>query len=392
MRITFKQMKTVIMILLLLTANFVFGQRANTIFSIGATELQPFSRQDFIDNNLTKVSAYSYSINKKGKLQKDSLLLYRQQFDITQNKLYGLNSMSELHRPSFLTWYEFETYYNANGQVMKEVRKPKDIKTEYGSTEYNVVTFETEYEYDDQQREIKKTNKVIEHSYFTSKYTKDTFHLHIIKNPKIDEYVYNSDNQKIKRFHTVDSTRYLRTKSSNPDKDSNTVSCSYCHSRYLNVEWKYNADGKLTEWISYTMENLIHTKQYYFYDEQQRLIKQIDSTGWYLSTTEPYWKSTTTIQYSDTGRIVTKIDNTEKTVSYFDTNDKLVKECTFYNTGKNPCTQFVYDKNKLIREQTFFGNGSDGTTECYYNTKELLSEERTYRNGKLTAVIRYYYE
>ncbi|RST25389.1 hypothetical protein [Chryseobacterium lacus] len=398
-------MKTVNIIIFLLTTNFVFGQRSNTIFNTGTNEFQQFSRQDFVDNKLTKVSAYSYSINKKGKLTKDSLLLYKQQFDITQNRLFGLNSsrVYQSHGPSFLTWYEFETYYNDSGQVIKEISKPKNIekKVEYGSTNYNIITDETDYEYDEQQKEVKRTYKRIDHYYSISKYTKDTFHLHTIYRPKIDEYFYNSDNQKIKWFHTVDSTKYLRTESYNPDKDSNSVRCSYCHSKYLNVEWKYNSDKKLVEWISYTSENLIHTKRNYFYDDQQRLIKQIDSAGWYFTTVKPYWESTTTFQYSDIGRIVTKINNTKerfvsstpKIVSYFDTNDKLIKQCTFSDTVES-CTQYiyVYDKNKIIKEEIIFDNGTISSTELSYNIKGLLSEERTFRNGNLTTLIRYYYE
>lgn len=388
-----------------MTTSFVFGQRSNTIFNTGTNDLKEFSRQDFIDNNLTTISAFSYSINKKGKLKKDSLLLYRKQFDISQNKLFGLNSSKvyQSHGPSFLTWYEFETYYNNNGQVIKEISKPKNIekKIEYGSTNYNIITDETDYEYDEMQREVKRTYKRIDHYYSISKFTKDTFHLHTIVRPKIDEYLYNSDNQKTKWFHTVDSTKYLRTESYNPDKDSNAVRCSYCHSKYLNVEWKYNTDKKLVEWISYTRENLIHTKRNYFYDDQQRLIKQIDSAGWYFTTIKPYWESTTTFQYSDTGRIVTKINNTKerfvrstpKIVSYFDTRDKLIKQCTFFDTSES-CTQnnFVYDNKRIIKEETIFENGTISSTEFHYNNLELLREERTIRNGNLTTLIRYYYE
>lgn len=398
-------METLNTIILILTTTFVFGQRSNTIFNTGTNEFKQFSRQEFIDNNLVKVSAYSYSINKKGKVKKDSLLLFNQQFDMNKNKIFGVNSsrVYQSHGPSFLTWYEFESYYNDNGQILKEISKPMNIekKVEYGSTNYNIVTDKTDYEYDEMQREIKRTYKRIDHYYSISKYTKDTFHLHTIDRPKIDEYLYNSDNQKIKWFHTVDSTKYLRTESYNPDKDSNAVRCSYCHSRYLNVEWKYNTDKNLVEWISYTSENLIHTKRNYFYDDQQRLIKQIDSTGWYFTTIKPYWESTTTLQYLDTGKIVTKINNTKerfvsstpKIVSVYDSDDKLIKQCT-YSDSTESCTQysFVYDKKKIVREEIVFDNGTISLTEFIYNDKGLLREERTLRNGKLTTLIRYYYE
>src|SRR5690554_6712617 len=145
-------METLNTIILILTTTFVFGQRSNTIFNTGTNEFKQFSRQEFIDNNLVKVSAYSYSINKKGKVKKDSLLLFNQQFDMNKNKIFGVNSsrVYQSHGPSFLTWYEFESYYNDNGQILKEISKPMNIekKVEYGSTNYNIVTDKTDYEYD----------------------------------------------------------------------------------------------------------------------------------------------------------------------------------------------------------------------------------------------------
>jgi len=398
-------MKILNIILFILTTSFVFGQGSTAIFDAGINEFQQFSRQDFIDYNLTKVTAYSYTINKKGKVKKDSLLLYSQHFDIKQNRHFGLNYSRnyQSHGPSFLTWYEFETYYNDSGQVIKEISTPKNIdkKVEFGSINYNIITDETVYEYDELQREVKSIYNKIDHYYSISKHTKDTFHLHTILEPKIDEYFYNSNNQKTQRFHTVDSTKSLRTESYNPDKDSNAVRCSYCHSRYLNSEWKYNSEQKLEEWITFTSESLIHTKRKYFYDDQQRLIKQIDSTGWYFTNIKPYWESTTTFQYTDTGRIVTKINNTKerfasstpKIVTYFDSNDNLIKRCRFSGISES-CTQyiFVYDKNKMIREEIIFNDGTISSTNYLYNNSGRLREEQVFEYGKLTNIIRYYYE
>ena len=397
--------KTLNITILLLASNFIFGQRINTIFNTKTNSFQEFSKQDFIANNITVISSYSYSINKKGKLKKDSLLLYKHQFDSSQNKLWGLNSsrIYQSHGPSFLTWDEFETYYNNNGQIIKEISRPKDIekKVDFGSTRYTIVTNETDYEYDTLKREIKKTYKTISHYYSISKYTKDTFHLHTIQRPKIEEYFYNSDNQKTQCFRTVDSTRYLRTKSYNPDKDSNAVRCSYCHSRYLDFERKYDSDKKLIESISYTTDNLIHTKTNYFYDNQKRVIQQIDSTGWYFKTIKPYWESVTTFQYADSSKIVTKVSNVKerfvisspKIVSYFDPNNKLIKVCEFSDSTEK-CNQysFVYDKNKLLKEEISFDNGTISSTIFYYNAKGHLKEERTFKNDKLITLIRYYYE
>jgi hypothetical protein len=394
-------MKTVNTIILILTTSFVFGQAGNTV----SNEFQNFSRQDFIDNNLTKVTAYSYFFNEKGEVKKDSLLLYKQQFDINQNRIFGLksNRVYQSYGPSYLTWYEFETYYNDSGQVIKEIRNPKNIEKIVDSVKvkYNVIINETNYEYDELKREVKITYNQIDHHYLIFKNTLDTLHFANIIRPIIDEYVYNSDNQKTQWFHTVDSTRNLKTESYNPDKDSNSVRCSYCDSRYLNVVWKYNSDKKLTELISYTSENLIHDKQNYFYDDQQRLIRQIDSSGWYFATIKPYWESTTTFQYSNTRRIVTKINNSKvwyvnsvlKIVSEFDSDDNLIKECSYSDSTKN-CTQysFVYDNNKIIRKEIVFDNGTISSTEFHYNNKGVLTEERTLRNSNLSSLIRYYYD
>jgi hypothetical protein len=398
-------MKTLYIIILLFTTSFVFGQRSNTIFYAGTNELQDWSRQDFVDNNLTKISAYSFTITKKGKLKKDSLLLYRQELDLSKNKIFGLNSNAvvQSHGPTYLTWYEFETFYNSTGQVIKEISRPKvfEKKVEFGSTHYNIISDETDYDYDSINRLVKSINKRIDRYFSISKYTKDTFQLHSIDRPKIDEYIYNSDNQKIKWYHTVDSTRYLKTNTYNPEEDSNPVRCSYCHPRYLNVKWIYDNNKNLIEWISYTSENLIHTKRNYFYDDQNRILKQIDSAGWYITTIKPYWESTTSYLYTDTGKVVTEINNTKdrfvsstpNTTSYYDNNGRLIKLCVFSDsTEKCTAYSYVYDNNNLIKEETILSNGTVISSEFYYNSKGLLREERNFKNKDLVMLIRYHYE
>lgn len=364
-----------------------------------------FTRQDYIDNMLTKIAAYSFSISKKGKLKKDSLLLYQHHFDISTNKLWGLNGSTVYlsHGPSFLNWDEFETYYNDNGQIIKNISKPSrfEKKIGYGYADYNIITSVTDYEYDSLKRESKKTFSTINRYYSTPKYTKDTALLENIQSAKIEEYFYNSDNQKIKWYRTVDSTRYSRTKANKQEKDSITVKCSYCHSRYLDFERKYNLDKNLIESVSYTTEHLMHTKMNFYYDSKNRLIKEIDSSGWYLTTIKPYWLSTTTYQYSDTGKIITKISNNgeilagpfSRIISCFDANNNLIKECKYFDSSAY-CTQysFVYNKDKLVKDETYFDNGTNSSTLFFYNDRGHLKEERTFVNNKLTNLVRYYYE
>src|SRR5690606_36413001 len=82
-----------------------------------------------------------------------------------------------------------------------------------GSTDYEIHRSETKLEYDENNNLSKELHWKDEHNYSISKYTKDTLHLNIISSPNMYEYLYNTDNQKIKRFHQVDSLRFLRTKS-----------------------------------------------------------------------------------------------------------------------------------------------------------------------------------
>ncbi len=393
-------MKTFKTILLLLTANLVFSQGNYAIHNFRTDEVYVAPRQFFIDNNITKTVAYSYTISRKGKIKKDSLLLHRKQFDISKNKLFGLNYTwyHQSHGSLFMGWYDFETYYDNDGQVIKETSTPRPFDRKKRRKEevfYDIITHVTEYAYDSLKREIKSTYSGINRMYTIS--SKDTLLLlYSIERPKIDDYFYNSDNQKIKWYHTVDSTRYFSTDGFSPKIISKNTVCSYCQEKYLNSEWKYNLDKKLTEWVTYTDKNKIHTKHNYFYNDLQQLVKQIDSTGWYMGS--PHLESTTTFQYSSTGKIVTKINSPEshgfnqKTISYFDNNDTLIKECTFSDTSED-CTEnsFVYDQNKLIRKKTLFRNVTL-VTEFYYNEKELLTEHKAFRNGTLTRLIRYYYE
>lgn len=359
-------MKIINIIILLLITSLVFGQDNDS---------KEFVRQDFIDNNLTTISVYSYTINKDGNIENDSILLRKQQFDRITNKLFGINSSTTYlsSGPSYLTWYEFETYYNDKGLVIKEVMKPENDKHYH----YTIAILETEYEYDSLNREIKRTNKTINQTYSMSKRTEEISYSYTVKNLQIDEYFYNSDNQKIKWYHTRRNNK-----------------------RYLNVEWKYNLDKLLTEWISYTRENRLHTKRNYVYDDQQRLIYQTDSTGWYHTTKEPYWRSITTTQYSDTGKIVTITYNIEeeinfaKIVSYYDTSNNVIKQCYLYSDNTEECAihSFFYDNNKLVKKEDILLNGDIRITEYYYNEKGLLREESQKRNQELTQLIRYYYE
>lgn len=397
-------MKTISLAILLLTVSFVFGQTSNTIFNTGSNDLKEWTRDDFIDNNVKKICAYSYKINKKGRVKKDSLLLFKQEFDARQNIIFGLNSSIILQSsgPTFLSFYKFQIYFNRQGLITKEINEPLYIEKEksFGCVDYDINIDETEHEYDSLNREIKRTYKQINHSYSIDKFpfSRDTSHWYTI-HQRINEFFYNENGQEIYNYYTDDSTRRLPTKSYK--LDSNSVWCSYCDPTYLREKREYYENGNLKLWTSYTRDSKIQSKKYYFYDKNLNLINQIDSTGWYFTTIEPYWESTTTFQYLDTGKIETKIHNTNQRFA-----GSRSKEVTFYNNQGRTLSYCYYDKKGFCDHQYLYLYNNNKVTELAllykgkisykieycYNKNGLLTEVKTIRNDLLTELIRYYYE
>lgn len=399
-------MKTVLIYILIIIPIISFGQKSNTVFSTGSNDLFEFTYSDFLESGVKKIEAYSFEIKKNGRIKKrDSTLLLQKEIDLNSNIVFGINCNInyQSHGPAFYSWYKFEEHYDDQNRLSKYKSSPIEIEKtkEYGSTTYDVVTDITTLDYDTTGNLIEKVYLRDEHHYSISKYTKDTFHLHTIYRPKIDEYLYNSKNQKLKWFHTVDSTRYLKTESYDPKNDSDAVRCSYCHSRYLNVEWVYNNKDNLIEWVSYTDEGLIHTKRNYFYDNQDRLTKQIDSTGWYFSTIEPYWESTTSYDYTDSTKTKTKINNAEarfgsstpKTITTFDVDGRITSSCSFFDSAET-CTKYSYllTDDQLQESKIEFPDGRQIIERFTFNKDGHLTEERYFLDNSLIRLVKYYYE
>ena len=390
--------KTINLILILLISCFVYGQNSNTMFFSGGNEFQQWTYHDFIKNDIKKIEAYSITIKKNGKISKDSILIFRQHFDKVDKKIYGTNcnTVFQSHGPSFLTWYKFETFYNNNGQVLKNLDEPLEIekRKEFGSLNYDVDKNETLFEYDNKGQLVKKTDNRIENSYSISKYTKDTFHLHSI-HPKIYEYFYNDRGQEISNYYTDDSTRYLPTRSYKTD--SNAARCTYCDPRYLNGTRGYFENGKLKIWTWFTRANEIHSKKYYFYDDNLNLIKQVDSTGWYLqkySNKNPSLESTTYFKYKDTTLIEkTNVRENWKSTEHYYNYGNLIKSCLVVDTTIT-CTEYTYNfkDNKVV--SIISTNKNKDKTETYfiYNLRGQLYEKKVIYNNKTTQLTRYYYE
>jgi hypothetical protein len=396
-------LKLFLISIFILTTTYLFGQKSNTIFSFAGNEFQNWTYQDFLKSNIKKVEAYSYEIKKNGKISKDSLLIYTQELDKDSNKVFGknCNRVFQSHGPSYLTWYSFKTYYDKNGLIIKDIESPngnEKTKSQFGTLEWDIYQNISTYKYDSLGNLTYECNQHIDNSYTVYKHSKDTFHLCSVQ-AKIYEYNYNEKGQKISRYYTVDSTRYLPTDSYKVDSAS--VNCSYCHSKHLNDDYTYYESGKVKTWIWYTREGEIHSKKYYYYDNDNNLIKQVDSTGWYFTTIPPYWESTATHEYSDTGKTVTKIYNTEarfggntnRTVSKFNSKDQITSQCSVRDSS-DECTNYfyTYDREKLTSIISIDNDKDKSETYFRYNLQGLLFEKKVIYQDKITQLTRYYYE
>ena len=127
-------MKIVNILLFLLIINFALGQKVDYM-----KEIRNWTQKDFIENEISKITAYRYNLDTNGNI-KDSIFLHRYQLDIQKNKIFGRVYGSD-----------FEKYYNDSGQIIKDKR----IRV----SDWDTSLYEIDYEYDNLNREIKKTDK-----------------------------------------------------------------------------------------------------------------------------------------------------------------------------------------------------------------------------------------
>jgi hypothetical protein len=388
-------MSAFVLIPLLLISYVVFAQEKKLIPYPEDEDVLKWSYQDFIQNNVIKLEAYSYKVRKNGKVTKKSSLLYKKELDKEQHKIFGIeySTLIVTHDPHspYLEWYPFETFYNSKGQILKYIMYPEIEKKAKSNVLFNGSKNEIIYEYDKQDSLVKEVSSNINNYYSISEYTKDTVHNHSIQS-KIDELSYNKNGNWDKHYVTKDSLRHFKTK-----YEAAYTECNYCYSRYLIQERKFNASGNLVEDISYTREGELHTKIYYYYDSLQRIVKKIDSTGWYY-TIKPFLETITTYEYLDNEDIIIVVTNPEnlnskKEVQYYkyDKNGYIKSYC--YNFGKEICKHYTYtfNNNKMV---SVIINEENRKTEIYftYNSRGLLEEKKTVQNDKIIELIRLYFE
>lgn len=341
--------------------------------------------------NVKKVTVYSKEIKKNGKIKKDSLLFAKYEYDKNNGIIKGKNhhSIIMLHGgENHLNFYNYENHFLSDTLIIKkETKEPSKVSKD------KIVnnSFVELYKYDEFNRIIFKKNYTEENEFEIFK--KDTItHYRSVSYPKKTEYKYDSKNRVIKEYFTRDSSEY-HINSYKDKKITSSKSCSYCNEKYLDQEWKYDED-KLLEWTSFTYQKSKHSKRNYFYDENKNLIKQIDSTGWYLS--KPTLSSITEISYDDNLKIEIKTKynddfyfkkETRKFVDNQLVYELLEAEYPEYNVE----TTYTYSESSIKKTTNMFKNGI--TVEEYiFNKKGLLIEQKTYLNAILIEYKKNYYE
>lgn len=340
---------------------------------------EPWGFLDLKENNISEVISAEFSLKKNGRL-KDSAMIYQYWIDTIQNKLYGdyrmelITTGGKIKNPYH--WQYIEQFYDSLERLTKDITRPREIiaKTEYGRTKVDSTWNILLYDYDKTGNRILEVSQNISKRYSVSKYTNDTS---FYESSEIKRYetIYNQDNKPVERF-------CFRSRDS---------------LKYKNVEWVYNENGLLTTWISFTRTGEFHTKRYYLYNEENRILEQVDSTGWYING-EPTVQKIIDYEYLDNGTYkVTHQSNSfigqqDKWTVIYNANNLPQKKEHVYGTGY---ATYEYSDNKLKKESTYDVNNKKTHDRILeYNSYGLLRSEYyiNYDFPKYSKVTKYYYE
>jgi hypothetical protein len=358
------------LILILISPVEIFGQLEYP---------EPWKYQDLKENNITKVASAEFVLKKNGKL-KDSTMIYQYQLDTIQNKLYGvyrqewMTTHGKLKNPYH--WQYVEQFYDSQDRLIKDVMRTKEIKPkkEYGCTDIDSSWTIQIYEYDKNGKRILEAYQNISKSYSISKYTKDTF---FYQSGEIQKYetIYNQDAKPIERFH-------FRSRDS---------------LKYKNVEWNYNEKGLLSTWISYTRTGEFHTKRHYFYNDNDDILKQIDSTGWYINGKPTVQKIInyeylTDGTYKEIHQMNLFQEIPDKWVIIYNSENQPIKSIDLIDSGY---TVYEYLQNDSKKEITCNANNQKMLERIWeYNDFGFLTAEYfiNHELPKYSKVTKYYYK
>ena len=380
-------MKKVITIILFINSIFSFSQNEN----LNQIYVDWENPKNFEKYNVKKVTVYSKEIKKNGKIKRDSLLLAKYEYDKSKGIIKGINHNLVLVSHgggSSLEFYSFKNQYFSDSLIVKRETKeiPKVTKDKIVNNSFVEL-----YKYDKLNRRIFEKKYSEDNEYSLSK--KDTTaHYRSISYPITEEYEYDSKNRLIKQYITRDSSEHY-INLINYNSISTSKFCSYCNEKYLDQEWKYDKE-KLLEWTSFTYQKSKHSKRNYFYDENKNLVKQIDSTRFYLG--KPSLSSIKEIRYDENIKI--EIQTMFDKNSYFKKETRkfignqliyelLEAEYPEYNVE----TTYIYSDSSIKKTTNRFKNGIT-VEEYFFDKKGLLIEQKTYLNAILIEYKKYYYE
>lgn len=380
-------MKKVITIILFINSIFSFSQNEN----LNQIYVDWENPKNFEKYNVKKVTVYSKEIKKNGKIKRDSLLLAKYEYDKSKGIIKGINHNLVLVSHgggSSLEFYSFKNQYFSDSLIVKRETKeiPKVTKDKIVNNSFVEL-----YKYDKLNRRIFKKKYSEDNEYSLSK--KDTTaHYRSISYPITEEYEYDSKNRLIKQYITRDSSEHY-INLINYNSISTSKFCSYCNEKYLDQEWKYDKE-KLLEWTSFTYQKSKHSKRNYFYNENKNLVKQIDSTRFYLG--KPSLSSIKEIRYDDIIKIEiqTKFNDDlyfKKETRKFHNNQLVYELLEAEYPEYNVETTYTYSESSIKKTTNRFKNGIT-VEEYFFDKKGLLIEQKTYLNAILIEYKKYYYE
>lgn len=353
--------------------------RLQFLLGRGQIDIQDWTYGDFVKNNVTAMEAYTFLADDDGNPKKDSVRLFKKEF--VKDSLMVTGSQCDVAFTSNGYFYPVrdsgKKYFDPSGLLIKTVRTHRD-SLEYGKKflSLSIQVFVTEYTYNAQRLPVREKTSIQTESYWI-RINKDTT---INKHGKtaVREHEYDEMGLRTRSYTITDSAR-------TPASDR------------LDQKRLYDERCNTTLWITYTREGGLHTKHYYTYDTQNRLTLQVDSTGWFYTTTgAPYEDKRETYRYTDSlTTVITRTGHWTKdtsiTILKKNAEGKLRESCTVYdNNGNEFCTYNTFKDGRLISQTTASKYGTDVHTYTYY-PNGLLYEEKVTDNGKLTGLVRYVY-
>lgn len=346
---------------------------------------------------ISKVETYEFKI-KNGKIKKDSLLIGSANLDKGQvtGILYNLMCMS--HAGCERDFQEYKRIYSPSGQLLLSKHEKRNKSVEKGKhfLDYDYHISETKYKYDELGNKIEELYFYTDLKFALDRKTKDTIDIYLTTQPTTYSYVY--DESKLLSHYTQKDS--VITRRVFLDIDTTSVSASYHYQpRYKNIDNLYDESGQLSCLISYTREGKFHTKRYYYYDDKLRIVKQIDSTGWYMHSIKPYAESQVLYDYIHSGLIKTverfknHFDNGSKTIIKYNLKDQIISECRQYENGEH-CDYYDYTFNgdKVVEMIHTDSKGRKIYSYFKYDRQGLLIEEKDIVNNKISSIVRYYYK